>query len=96
MSQIGDRNRRPRMICIRENDEFCPAPSRRTSRAAEFEARAAEFHTVAGLAIRWGISERQVHRYIASDELIVTRFGRSIRISAEEAARFEASHTGVK
>jgi excisionase family DNA binding protein len=57
---------------------------------------AAAFCTVAQLAMRWGISERQVHRYIASGQLVVTRFGRSVRISAGEVAKFEASLTGVK
>lgn len=51
----------------------------------------AAFYTVAQLAMRWGISERQVHRYIASGQLIAIR-----RISAAEAAKFEASLTGVK
>jgi excisionase family DNA binding protein len=57
---------------------------------------AAAFYTVAQLATRWGISERQVHRYIASGQLIATRFGRSVRVSADEVARFEASVTGGK
>jgi excisionase family DNA binding protein len=60
------------------------------------EADAVAFYTVAQLAVRWSISERQVHRYIASDELITTRFRRSVRISAAEVARFEASRTGVR
>lgn len=47
--------------------------------AAEPEAVA--FYTVAQLAVRWSICERQVHRYIASAELIATRFGRSVRVS---------------
>jgi excisionase family DNA binding protein len=56
----------------------------------------AAFYTVAQLAMRWGISERQVHRYLASGELVATRFGRSVRMSADEVARFEASVTGGK
>ena len=48
------------------------------------------------LAIRWGISERQVWRYIALSDLMATRFGRSVRISAAEVARFETSLTVVK
>jgi excisionase family DNA binding protein len=60
------------------------------------EAEAVAFYTVAQLAVRWSICERQVHRYINSGELIATRFGRSVRISAAEAARFEASRTVFK
>lgn len=66
-----------------------------TERTA-IEAEAVAFYTVAQLAIRWSICERQIHRYIDSGELIATRFGRSIRISPEQVARFEASRTGVK
>jgi excisionase family DNA binding protein len=60
------------------------------------EAEAVAFCTVLQLAFRWRISKRQVDRYIASGELIATRFGRSVRISAAEVARFEVSHSGVK
>jgi len=61
--------------------------------AAEAEAA---FSSVDQLETRWGISGRHIRRYIASGELIATRFGRSVRISAAEVARFEASLTGVK
>jgi hypothetical protein len=54
------------------------------------------FYTVPQLALRWAISERQIHRYLASEELVPTRFGRSVRISAAEVARFEANRTDVK
>jgi len=60
------------------------------------EAEAIAFYTVPQLAFRWSISKRQVDRYIASGDLIATRFGRSVRVSADEVARFEASRTGVK
>jgi len=60
------------------------------------EVEAVAFYTVLQLAFRWSISKRQVDRYIASGELTATRFGRSVRISAAEVARFEASRTGVK
>ena len=43
------------------------------------EAEAA-FSTVPQLAIRWGISERQVWRYVALSDLMATRFGRSVRV----------------
>jgi excisionase family DNA binding protein len=60
------------------------------------EAESVAFYIVLQLAFRWGISKRQVDRYIKSGELIATRFGRSVRISAAEVARFEASRTGGK
>ena len=60
------------------------------------EADAVGFYTVARLAVRWSICERQVHRYISAGDLFATRFGRSVRVSAAEVARFEASLTGVK
>jgi excisionase family DNA binding protein len=96
MSQVRDRNRPPRAISIREAGEFFPALSGRRIEAAPLESGVVAFYTVAQLAVRWGISERQIHRYIDSCDLIATRFGRSIRISAAEAARFETSHTVVK
>ena len=60
------------------------------------EAEAVAFYTVLQLAFRWRMSKRQVDRYVASGELIAARFGRSVRISVAEVARFEASRTGVK
>jgi excisionase family DNA binding protein len=60
------------------------------------QANPVAFHSVAQLAVRWGISERQVHRYIDSGDLVTTRFGRSIRVSTAQVARFEASRTVVK
>jgi excisionase family DNA binding protein len=72
-----------------------------TGRAAPNEkvavgAKDSAFYTVAQLAARWSICERQVHCYITSGELTATRFGRSVRVSAAEVARFEASRTNVK
>jgi excisionase family DNA binding protein len=54
------------------------------------------FYTAAQLAVRWGLSERQVHRIVDAGSLAVTRFGRSVRIGAGEVTQFEASRTGVK
>jgi excisionase family DNA binding protein len=96
VSKIGDRNRAPRKIATREAAEFNPAISCRRSEATPFETEAVAFYTVAQLAIRWAISERQVHRYFHPGDLIATRFGRSIRISAAEVARFEASRRVVR
>jgi len=92
MSQIGDGNRPPRTISIRGANEFFPARRCRKREATRSEGKA-DFYTVAQLAIRWALSERQVHPYAASEELKVTRFGRSVRVSAAEVARFEASRT---
>jgi excisionase family DNA binding protein len=52
------------------------------------------YFLIAQLAQRWALSERQVHRFIAGGDLLATRFGRSVRISAEEVARFEAERSG--
>ena len=52
------------------------------------------YFPIAQLAQRWALSERQVHRFIAGGDLLATRFGRSVRISAEEVARFEAERSG--
>jgi hypothetical protein len=60
------------------------------------EADAVAFYTVAQLAVRWGICERQLRCYIDSCDLVATRFGRSVRVSASQVARFEASLRGVK
>ena len=58
------------------------------------EAEAA-FSSVEQLESRWGISGRHIRRYIATGELRATRFGRSVRVSAAEVARFEAECTPV-
>lgn len=60
------------------------------------ETEAAAFYTVAQLAVRWSICERQVHRFIDSGDLTATRFGRSVRVSAAEVERFEFSRAGVR
>ena len=56
----------------------------------------AYYYTVAQLAARWSLCERQVHRYIASGALAATRFGRSVRVSRAEVALFEAGCIDVK
>jgi hypothetical protein len=79
-----------------------PAPpeggrgNRKGPGSAPFEENGRAFLTVAALAIRWCISERHVHRFIASGELAVTRFGKSARVFAAEVARFETDRTRVK
>lgn len=63
---------------------------------AVVEAEAVAFYTVAQLAVRWSICERQVRRFIDLGELLATRFSRSVRVSAAEVARLEANRLGVK
>jgi excisionase family DNA binding protein len=70
--------------------------ARLSTQTRDARANGPAFYTVAQLADRWAITERQVRRYIATGELIATRFGRSVRVSAEEVARFEARCTAVK
>jgi excisionase family DNA binding protein len=96
MAKIGERDRGARMTSVPEAGEAArPLKSGKLEPAAS-EANAVVYYTVAALADRWAITERQVHRFIASGVLIATRFGRAVRISAAEVARFEASRTGVK
>ena len=60
------------------------------SEAAQIGSKRKDFYTVAELAIRWNLSERHIRRQIASGELIVHRFGKVVRVSAANAALFEA------
>ena len=59
--------------------------------SALFEEPGRAFFTIAQRAVRWALSQRQVHRFIDSGELSPTRFGRSVRISTEVVAQFEAA-----
>ena len=54
------------------------------------------FFTAPQLAERWGLSTRQIYRFIKAEKLTPTRFGRSLRFSAQEVARFEAGRFGIK
>lgn len=58
------------------------------------EFGAGPFLTVKQLAIRWQLSERQVHRIIADGGLKVHRFGRSVRIAIEDVELFEFRNRG--
>jgi excisionase family DNA binding protein len=89
-------NRRPpsRITSDREGGALGPRASGHKSLTSP-EGEPA-FYAVAELAIRWRICERQVRRYIASEELAATRFGRSVRVSAANVAEFEESRTAVK
>lgn len=51
--------------------------------------REERFFTVKQLAARWQISERQVHRFIQSDALVASKFGRSLRIAERDVLLFE-------
>lgn len=53
------------------------------------------FLTVKDVADRWGISERQVRRNIASGELKSPRFGRSVRLAPDDVQLFELRCRGV-
>lgn len=45
------------------------------------------FYTVAELAERYGLSERQVRRLIENGDLAKHRFGRAVRIAASRTPR---------
>ncbi len=49
------------------------------------------FYSIKELAVRWGVSERHVRREIDNGNLTAHRFGKSIRISAECLAIYEAT-----
>ncbi len=53
------------------------------------------FWTVQGIAEQLDVSERSVHRWIDSGDLVVCRFGRSVRISADELAAFIARSRAI-
>jgi excisionase family DNA binding protein len=53
------------------------------------------FWTVRSLAKDIDVSERTVHRWIDAGDLIVHRFGRSVRISDNDRRAFLAAHRGV-
>lgn len=59
---------------------------------ASFSARRhreERFLTVKQVAARWQISERQVHRFIAAEQLAVHKFGRSVRVAENDVLLFE-------
>lgn len=91
--QLHENRHRPLRITSKRE---AGAPRRRAS-GHKSEATSPEgepaFYAVAELAVRWGISERQVRRYIASGELKATRFGRSVRVRAANVSEFEESRT---
>ena len=64
-----------------------PAPPGKSGSASRADGEV--FLTVKQVAARWQASERQVHRLIASGELPVHRFGRSVRIAERDVRLFE-------
>ncbi len=50
------------------------------------------FWTIQGLAKDLDVSERTVHRWIDAGDLIVHRFGRSVRIADHDRRAFIAAH----
>ncbi len=50
------------------------------------------FWTVQGIAEHLDVSERSVHRWIDAGDLIVHRFGRSVRIADNDRRAFLAAH----
>ncbi len=87
--------RPPRVASSRDAGKLFSTPNRRGFESAPLEGEPT-FFTVAQLAIRWGISERQVRRYIASEELRATWFGRAVRVHAAMVAEFESTRRSVK
>jgi excisionase family DNA binding protein len=53
------------------------------------------FWTIQDLAKDLDVSERTVHRWICMGDLIVHRFGRSVRISDNDRRAFLAAHRGI-
>ena len=50
------------------------------------------FWTIPDLAEEWDISPRTLHRWIDAGDLIVHRFGRSVRVSDDDKRAFQAQH----
>jgi hypothetical protein len=48
------------------------------------------FFTVSQLAVRWQRSKRQIIRDIERGELIVHKFGKSVRVAPEDVLLYEA------
>ncbi|MFT4026593.1 MAG: helix-turn-helix domain-containing protein [Novosphingobium sp.] len=53
------------------------------------------FYTVAGLAARWGMSQRHIRRLIEGGDLRAHRFGKAVRISLADVLVYEASCIAV-
>ncbi len=60
--------------------------------ASKPKPKSKAFWTVQGIAEHLDVSERSVHRWIDSGDLVVHRFGRSVRISDNDLRAFQAQH----
>ena len=56
---------------------------------------AKHFFTLADIADRFDVNVRTVRRWVGADELIAHRFGRQLRVSAEDLKTFEKLRRGV-
>ena len=56
---------------------------------------AKHFFTLADVADRYDVNTRTVRRWVAAGELIAYRFGRQLRISAQDLKTFERLQRGV-
>ena len=56
---------------------------------------AKHFFTLADIADRYDVNTRTVRRWVVAGELVAHRFGRQLRISAEDLGTFEKLRRGV-
>ena len=63
--------------------------------ASKPKPKSKAFWTIQGLAEHLDVSERTVHRWIHSGDIVAHRFGRSVRISDNDLRAFLAAHRGV-
>ncbi len=56
---------------------------------------AKHFFTLADVADRYDVNTRTVRRWVVAGELIAYRFGRQLRISAQDLKTFEKLRRGV-
>jgi excisionase family DNA binding protein len=68
-----------------------PAGTSSPHRPAPPPLAAAALHDARAVALRLGVSVRTVRRLIAAGELPAHRIGRSVRVSADDLARFLAA-----
>ena len=53
------------------------------------------FYSLVDVAHRFDVNVRTVRRWVGADELIAHRFGRQLRVSAEDLKTFEKLRRGV-
>jgi len=81
----------------RDGSAAPPSPARPSTRrpAPRPSGGQQPFFTAAGLALRWGMSERHVRRLIENGELRAHRFGKAVRISIADVLVYEAGCIAV-